>query len=68
MANLASLGEVELLGALAEGLELVAEHVATLEQIAGRQEGPAAARAVEVLRVVSDEEARNFLIQLDEAR
>lgn len=47
---------------------LVAEHVATLEQIAIRQEGPAAARAVEVLRVVSDEEAGKFLILLDVAR
>ena len=68
MANLASLRPAELLGALAEGLGLVVEHVAALEQIAGRQEGPGAARAVEVLRVVSDEEAGKFLILLDVAR
>lgn len=68
MANLAALGAAELLGTLAEGLSLVAEHVAALEQIAGRQEGPAAARAVEVLHVVSDEEAGKFLILLDVAR
>jgi hypothetical protein len=68
MANLASLHPTQLLSALAEGLRLVAEHVGALEQIASRQEGPAAARAVEVLRVVSDEEAGKFLILLDVAR
>ena len=46
----------------------LAEHVATLERIAERQEGPSASRAVEVVRVVSDEEAGKFLILLDVAR
>jgi hypothetical protein len=68
MANLASLRSPDLLNALSEGLQLVAEHVGALEQVAQRQEGPAAARAVEVLRVVSDEEAGKFLILLDAVR
>src|SRR6266540_1176562 len=67
-AKLAQLRPPELVEALAEGMGLIAEHVASLEAVAERQEGPAAARAVEVIRVVSDEEAAKFLILLDVAR
>jgi hypothetical protein len=67
MANLASLRLPALLDALAEGLRLVAEHVSAIERIAEAQDGRSA-RAVEVLRVVSDEEAGKYLILLDVAR
>jgi hypothetical protein len=66
--SLASLRRPELLASLGEGMGLIAEHVATLERIAEQQEGPSASRAVEVTRVVSDEEAGKFLILLDVAR
>jgi hypothetical protein len=68
MANLASLRPEPLHEAVAEGLRLIAEHVAALEEVAAQQEGPAAARATEILRVVSDEEAGKFLILLDVVR
>jgi hypothetical protein len=68
MASLASLRPPALLEALSEGLQLVSEHVVALERIAQLQQGTTAARAVEVLRVVSDEEAGKFLILLDVAR
>jgi hypothetical protein len=68
MASLASLRPEPLHAAIAEGLALIAEHVASLEEVAAMQEGPAAARATEILRVVSDEEAGKFLILLDVVR
>src|SRR5438876_10031604 len=49
-------------------MALTAEHVAALERIAERQEGPGTPRAVEAIRVISDQEAGKFLIRLDAAR
>lgn len=66
--RLASLRVPELLEALGEGMALVAEHVAALERVAERQEGPETPRAIEAIRVISDEEAGKFLILLDAAR
>jgi hypothetical protein len=66
--RLASLPVSGLLEALGEGMTLVAEHVAALERMAERQEGPETPRAVEAIRMISDEEAGKFLILLDAAR
>jgi hypothetical protein len=66
--KLASLRPPALLSALAEGMALVAEHVAALERAAEAHKGPETPRAVEAIRMISDEEAGKFLILLDTAR
>jgi hypothetical protein len=66
--KLAALRPPRLLDALAEGMGLVAEHVFALERSAQQQEGLESRRAVEAIRVVSEEEAGKFLILLDVAR
>jgi hypothetical protein len=62
--SLANLPVSQYLAALAEGMSLIAEHVATLEAAAARQP----ARAAAAVRVVADEEAGKYLILLDAAR
>lgn len=66
--KLASLPVPQLLDELCEGMTLVAEHVAALERAAERQAGRQTPRAVEAIRVISEEEAGKFLILLDVAR
>jgi len=65
---LADYAEPDLLAALAEGMSLIAEHVAALETAAQHQTGPYAARAAAAIRVVADDEAGKYLVLLDVAR
>jgi hypothetical protein len=65
---LADYAEPDLLAALAEGMSLIAEHVAALETAAQHQTGPHAARAAAAIRVVADDEAGKYLVLLDVAR
>jgi hypothetical protein len=67
-AKLASRPLPELFDALAEGMSLIAEHVATLEHAATQQQGAHAARTAAAIRAISDEEAGKFLVLLDVAR
>jgi AbiV family abortive infection protein len=68
MSKLAALPVSAFLEVLAEGMTLIAEHVATLETAAGVLQATETARAAEAIRVISDEEAGKFLILLDAVR
>lgn len=67
-AKLASWSEPDLLGALAEGLRLLAEHTAALDSAAGSLTGAQAVRGARALQTIADEEAAKYLILIDVAR
>jgi AbiV family abortive infection protein len=66
--KLASVSEDKLLSILAEGLPLIAEHVAALARSAEHQSGPSAVRGANAIQVVATEEAGKYLVLLDAVR
>jgi AbiV family abortive infection protein len=66
--KLASLPEDRLLPILAEGLPLIAKHVAALASSAEHQAGPSAVRGANAIQVVATEEAGKYLVLLDAIR
>lgn len=66
--SLASLPHERLCEALAEGLSLLAEHVARLEESHAQLHETKQARAFLALQVLAEEEAAKFMILLDAVR
>jgi AbiV family abortive infection protein len=67
-SKLASLPEDKLMPILAEGLPLIAEHVAALTNSAEHQAGLSAVRGANAIQVVATEEAGKYLVLLDAVR
>lgn len=66
--QLAGMNRIGFIAAAARGLELIAEHVAQLEEAARQADATGSGRGGEVLRVVAEEEAGKYLILLDAVR